>query len=505
MHTHLLLEMAADADPDRVLVGSRPHGMTLVGLLNAARRGAAFLDARAGATVTYAGLNGPCFAVAVFASSIAGRPFTPLNYRLPDADLRRLLARSAPATAICDAEMISRLDGVEGVELISVEDFARICDGEGEAPALPDADQDVAVVLFTSGTTSEPKAAILRHGNLTSYVLSTIEFLGSDPEDAALVSVPPYHIAGISAVLTSIYSGRRMVQLPAFTPEDWVDAVVAERITHAMVVPTMLGRILDVLDARGITLPTLRALSYGGGRMPVAVIERAMDLMPAVDFVNAYGLTETSSTISVLDPESHRAARASADPAVRRRLSSVGLPLPVVELEIRDEAGEQVASGTVGEVWVRGDQISGEYAGKKAIRDDGWFPTNDAGWLDAEGYLFVEGRLDDVIVRGGENISPSEVEDVLRQHTAVQDVAVLGVPDQEWGERIVAAVVAPGGVAEEDLRSLVRAKLRSTRVPEQFFFYKSLPYNETGKLLRRHLRSEISAGLDQRVGDVLAI
>lgn len=505
MHTHLLLEMAADADPDRVLVGSRPGGMSLAALLNAARRGAAFLDARAGATVTYAGLNGPGFAVAVFASSMAGRPFTPLNYRLPDADLRRLLARSTPATAICDAEMICRLEGIEGVELVSVEDFARICSGEGEAAALPDADQDVAVVLFTSGTTSEPKAAILRHGNLTSYVLSTIEFLGADPEDAALVSVPPYHIAGISAVLTSIYSGRRMVQLPAFTPEDWVDAVVAERITHAMVVPTMLGRILDVLDKRGITLPSLRALSYGGGRMPVAVIERAMDLMPAVDFVNAYGLTETSSTISVLDPESHRAARASDDPVVRRRLSSVGLPLPVVELEIRDEAGEPVAAGTVGEVWVRGDQISGEYAGKKAIRDDGWFPTNDAGWLDAEGYLFVEGRLDDVIVRGGENISPSEVEDVLRLHAAVHDVAVLGVPDQEWGERIVAAVVAPGGVAEEELRSLVRAKLRSTRVPEQIFFYESLPYNDTGKLLRRHLKSEIAAGLDQRVGDVLAI
>lgn len=506
MHTHLLLEMAADADPERVLVGARSGGMTLDALLNAARRGGAFLDERAGATVTYAGLNGPGFAIAVFASSMAGRPFTPLNYRLPDADLRKLLARSAPATAICDAEMIARLEGVEGVELISVEDFIQICAGDGgEAPALPDADQDVAVVLFTSGTTSEPKAAILRHGNLTSYVLSTIEFLGADPDDAALVSVPPYHIAGISAVLTSIYSGRRMVQLPAFTPEDWVDTVVAERITHAMVVPTMLGRILDVLDQRGLTLPSLRALSYGGGRMPVAVIERAMDLMPAVDFVNAYGLTETSSTIAVLDPESHRAARASADPDVRRRLSSVGLPLPVVELEIRDEAGEPVAAGTVGEVWVRGDQISGEYAGKKVIRDDGWFPTNDAGWLDAEGYLFVEGRLDDVIVRGGENISPTEIEDVLRLHAAVQDVAVLGVPDQEWGERIVAAVVAPGGVAEEELRSLVRAQLRSTRVPEQIFFYESLPYNETGKLLRRHLRSEISVGLDQDVGRVLAV
>jgi len=505
MRTHLLLDMVADADPHRVLVGSRQGGMSLAALRNAARRGAAFLEARAGAAVAYTGLNGPEFAVAVFASSMAGRPFTPLNYRLPDADLRRLLARSAPATAICDAEMMSRLVGVEGVELVSVEDFARICAGEDDPAALPDSDQDVAVVLFTSGTTSEPKAAILRHRNLASYVLSTIDFLGAHPHDAALISVPPYHIAAISAVLTSTYSGRRMVQLAAFTPGDWVDAVLAEGITHAMVVPTMLGRILDVLDERDITLPSLRALSYGGGRMPAAVIERAMDLMPAVDFVNAYGLTETSSTIAVLDPESHRVARASADPAVRRRLSSVGRPLPVVELEIRDEDGEPVAPGAVGEVWVRGDQISGEYAGNKVIREDGWFPTKDAGWLDDEGYLFVEGRLDDVIVRGGENISPSEVEDLLRLHPAVEDVAVLGVPDQEWGERIVAAVVAPGGVGVEELRSFVRARLRSTRVPEQIFFYESLPYNDTGKLLRRQLRSEISVGFDQGVEAALAI
>lgn len=496
MQTHLLLEMAADADPDRVIVGARQGGMTLGQLLNASRRAARWLSAQAGASVTYAGLNDPGFAVAIFAASMAGRPFTPLNYRLPDADLRKLLARSAPTTTICDAGMVERLSGIEGVELVSVDAFAEIYSGQDDVPPLVDRDQDVAVILFTSGTTSEPKAAILRHRNLTSYVLSTVEFLGADEADAALVSVPPYHIAGISAVLTSVYGGRRMVQLPAFTPEAWIETAVAERITHAMVVPTMLGRILDVMSRRGLAMPDLKALSYGGGRMPVAVVERAMDLLPDVDLVNAYGLTETSSTIAILDPESHRAARSSSDPVVRRRLSSVGRPLPVVELEIRDEAGVQVLAGVVGEVWVRGDQISGEYAGRKVIRDDGWFPTNDAGWLDDEGYLFVEGRLDDVIVRGGENISPSEIEDVLRLHPAVRDVAVLGLPDDEWGEKIVAAVVMEGAVHADELRALVKERLRSTRVPEQVFFRSSLPYNETGKLLRRLLKSDICNGLE---------
>lgn len=492
MHIHLLLEMAADAAPDRVIVGSRVGGMTLGGLLDASRRAAGWFAGRKGNSVTFVGLNGPAFPVAVFAASLVGRPFTPLNYRLPDADLRRLLARTAPTTAICDTDMMGRLSGVPGVELVSVQDFASAYAAGEVGDSEADNEAGVAVVLFTSGTTSEPKAAILRHQNLTSYILSTVEFVADDEETAGLVSVPPYHIAGISAVLSSTYSGRRMVQLPAFTAQAWVDAVLGEDVTHAMVVPTMLGRILDEVETRRTSLPKLRALSYGGGRMPLAVVERAMDLLPHVDFVNAYGLTETSSTISILDPEDHRAARSSSDPAVRRRLSSVGRPSPVVELEIRDEAGIALPHGVVGEVWVRGEQISGEYADRKVIRDDGWFPTRDSGWLDEGGYLFVEGRLDDVIVRGGENISPSEVEEVLRLHSDIEDVAVLGMPDEEWGERIVAAVVARKAVSADELQAFVKARLRSTRVPEAFYFRDSLPYNDTGKLLRRGLREEIT-------------
>ncbi|HWA63718.1 MAG TPA: class I adenylate-forming enzyme family protein [Caulobacteraceae bacterium] len=494
MHTALLLEMAAEAFGDRTAVGSHADGVTYAELAARARGGGVWLDGMDAFTVVWLGLNGPTLPAALFASAEIARPFAPLNYRLSDPELRRLMARTAPSVAIVDDDMMARVEGVEGVILIPRSRFEAAClDPQYRDAERPAADHDIAVLLFTSGTTGEPKAAVLRHRHLASYVISTVEFMHADEDEAALVSVPPYHIAGISAALTSVFAGRRTFYLTAFTPEAWVEAAAAEKITHAMVVPTMLGRILAVLEAKGERLPHLRALSYGGGRMPQAVIEKAMALMPHVDFVNAYGLTETSSTISVLTADDHREAMASADPKVRRRLGSVGRPLPTLELEIRGPEGEVLGPGQSGEVYVRGEQVAGEYLHRKVIADDGWFATNDSGWMDEDGYLFVEGRLDDVIVRGGENISPGEIEDVLRQHPNVADVAVLGVHDDQWGEK-VAAVIVPRGETPtiEALSDLVKSKLRSTKTPEAWEFRAELPYNETGKLLRRVLRLELS-------------
>ena len=168
--------------------------------------------------------------------------------------------------------------------------------------------------------------------------------------------------------------------------------------------------------------------------MPVELIERAMHLLPDVSFVNAYGLTETSSTIAVLTPDDHREAMASTDPAVRRRLGSVGQPLPTLELEIRGPDGTTpLGIGERGEIYVRGEQVAGEYLGRSLLTDDGWFPTSDAGFLDEHGFLFLEGRLDDVIVRGAENLSPGEIEDTLLSHPAVAEAAVIGVPDAGVG------------------------------------------------------------------------
>jgi acyl-CoA synthetase (AMP-forming)/AMP-acid ligase II len=493
MHTALLLDMMADAAPDRLAFGRRRDGLTFHEVRRRAHHAAAWLQANGAGTVVFVGLNGAALPVALFAAGMLAKPFAPLNYRLPDADLRKLLVRTAPAVAIVDDDMLGRVGSPEGVTVVARSAFEIACNASGQSDAVFDEDHDIGVLLFTSGTTGEPKAAILRHRNLTSYVISTVEFLNSGEGEAALVSVPPYHIAGISAILTGVYSGRRIVHLEAFTPEAWVTTAAQEEITHAMVVPTMLGRILDVLETTGERLPKLKAISYGGGRMPLPVIERAMTLLPQVGFANAYGLTETSSTISILGPEDHFEAIASADPKVRRRLGSVGRPLPFLEVEIRGPAGEVLPPGESGEIYVRGDQVSGEYAGKKVIDEDGWFATHDGGSMDEDGYLYVEGRLDDVIVRGGENISPGEIEDVLRQHPGVADVAVLGVPDNEWGEAVAAAIVPAGErPSTEELAAWVKARLRSTKTPEVWEFRAALPYNDTGKLLRRQLKAEMS-------------
>jgi acyl-CoA synthetase (AMP-forming)/AMP-acid ligase II len=341
------------------------------------------------------------------------------------------------------------------------------------------------VLLFTSGTTGSPKAAVLRHKHLVSYILGSVEFMSAEENDAALVCVPPYHVAGIAAMLSSVYAGRRVVQLASFSAAKWIELARTEKITTAFVVPTMLARIIDALEGES-PLPHLQSISYGGGRMPLSIIRRAMELMPETDFSNAYGLTETSSTITVLGPEEHRTAVESTEPEVQRRLVSVGIALPGIEMEIRDEAGQLVEVGERGEIYVRGEQVSGEYEGRGSATDhDGWFPTRDAGFLDSEGYLFLEGRADDVIVRGGENFSPGEIEDVLLEHPAVADAAVAGVPSEQWGEAVIAAVILKGEATVEDLQVWVKDHLRSSRVPERIQFWEELPYTETGKLLRR--------------------
>ena len=284
--------------------------------------------------------------------------------------------------------------------------------------------------------------------------------------------------------------------LPAFDAETWIATAKAENITQAMVVPTMLRRIVDVIEEQGVTLPDLRLLSYGGGHTPLDLIERAMKVLAGVDFVNAYGLTETSSTIAVLSPDDHRAAFASTDPDQRKRLGSAGRPLPTVELEIRGpDSAQALPTGERGEIYVRGEQIAGEYLGRSLLVDGGWFPTNDAGYLDADGFLFLDGRLDDVIVRGGENLSPGEIEETLLSHPAVAEAAVVGVPDPEWGEGVGAVVVLrPGATATAgELQAWVRERLRSTKAPQVVEFRDALPYTETGKLLRRVLRQQLRA------------
>jgi acyl-CoA synthetase (AMP-forming)/AMP-acid ligase II len=495
MNVTLLLDMAADGFGDRVIVGRRQDGMTAARLRGMSARAAAEFRSAGASALVYLAVNGPALPVALFAAARAGIPLVPLNYRLGREQLHGLLANHAGARCIADPAQADPA-AQAGLTCVTPDQFLAESGGEAgsdgavldeQGPGEPPDTGAPAVLIYTSGTTSAPKGVLLRHQNLVSYVLGTVEFAAAEEDEAALMSVPPYHISAISNVLTSVYSGRRLLTLEPFTPDGWLDTVRRQAITHAMVVPTMLARIMDA-ESLDRSVPSLRALAYGGARMPPRVIEQALREWPPVDFVNAYGLTETSSTISVLGPEEHRAAIGSDDPLVRGRLGSAGQAVPGIDLEIRGETGQVVPAGVSGRIWVRGDQVAAEYAGLGAMVDSrGFFDTRDRGRLDAAGYLYIEGREDDTIIRGAENIAPAEIEEVLLRHPDVADAVVVGIPDEEWGQHLEAAVVArPGAVVTgEALRAHVRAALRGSKTPDVIACWPELPRTATGKIVRR--------------------
>jgi len=493
MSISLLLEMAVSGDPDRLAVVSGDVRLTTQELSDLADGGAGVIEASGCEHVAYVGAGGAMLPLLLFASARSGRTFTPINYRLSADGIQALIDRLPSPLVIVDARYRDMI-GASGKAVVDSDEFLAAARTNEPAAEFPDPDT-VGVVLFTSGTTSAPKAVELTHSNLTSYITGTVEFGAAEPADAALICVPPYHIAGVSAALSNLYAGRKMVYLTNFDADEWVRLVQVEAVTTATVVPTMLERIVKVLEAGGHELPSLRNLAYGGSKVGLPLVRKALELLPGVGFVNAYGLTETSSTIAVLTPDDHRTAHGHADEAVARRLGSVGQPVVGIEVQIRDEAGTVLGAGETGELFVRGEQVSGRYTGIGSVLDDeGWFPTRDIAMLDEEGYLFLGGRSDDTIIRGGENIAPAEIEDVLVEHAHVHEVAVVGAEDPEWGQAIVAVVVPVAGIDPDpdELREHVRRALRGSRTPDRVVFRDELPTNATGKVLRREIVASLN-------------
>jgi len=490
MNITMLLDMAADGFGDRVVVGRRTDGLTASALRGAALRGAAMVRDAGAEAVVYLAVNGPAFPVAMFAAAYAGVPLVPLNFRLGSEQLDGLLSNHAGALAIADPAAHTFLEK-HLIRPLTPEAWLAETTRGTEVDSDSEQSAEPAVVIYTSGTTSAPKGVLLRHSNLTSYVFGTVEFGSAGADDAALVSVPPYHIAAVANVITNLFAGRRAIVLERFAPSEWLTMIRTEGVTNALVVPTMLARIVDGPGDKSV--PSLRSLAYGGAPMPSSVIRRALAMWPDLDFVNAYGLTETSSTVAVLTPDDHRRAFQSDDPYVRVRLSSVGRPVPGVEIEIRDQDNRVLAPGERGRICIRGEQVSAEYAGVGRLVDEcGFFDTRDEGFLDEDDYLYIGGRRDDTIIRGAENIAPAEIESVLHRHPAISDVAVVGVPDEEWGQRIVAVVVLREGhkATSEELRDFVRGTLRSSKTPDEVCFWAELPRTETGKLVRRTVVSQ---------------
>lgn len=506
MSITLLLSMASSACPDRIAFGHGATSTSYAQLERDVHAGAAALKQRSPGAVAFLGQNSPLLPMLLFAGAAAHVPVAPLNYRLPGDVLRRLVSRLKSPLVVAGSGYHEIADDVvrgTGWEVLRAQDWIDVARATeavpGTAPeSAADADPDsAAVFLFTSGTTAAPKGVVLRHEHLLSYVFGTVELAAAAEQECALISVPPYHVAGVGSALTNVYAGRRMAYLPDFTPEGWLELVRSERVTSAMVVPTMLARVVQYLNGAPADCPSLASLAYGGARMPLPVLEKALRAFPSTAFVNAYGLTETSSTISVLGPEDHRKALEPGDAAARVRLASVGHPVPGVEVQVRGADGAVLGPDEAGELWVRGAQVSGEYQGDGSVLDAaGWFPTRDIAWLDADGYLFLGGRNDDTIIRGGENIAPAEVEDALLEHPAVADTAVIGMPDDEWGQRIVAVVVARDKTAVDaaELRAFARGRLRGSRTPDEVVFVAELPRTPTGKVIRRRLADQLIGG-----------
>lgn len=494
MNITSLLDMTVDHLGDRALIGKRSAGLSAVELSRASHAGAHLLNDSGATCVIYLAANGPAFPTALFAAARAGVPFVPVNFRLGEAQLSVIFEKHPGALIIADERWLELLSSLGRKLVHTPERWLDLVGGSRDEFALSP-DEGTAAVVYTSGTTSEPKGVLLEHANLSTYVLTASEFVGAGEDEAAVMCVPPYHIAAISNLLTSVFTGRRLVVLDGFDPHVWAETVRSEEVTHAFVVPTMLAKIME-LPPEELELPSLRSVAFGGAPMPASVIERALETWGQVGFVNAYGLTETSSTVSILGPEDHRLAHQSSDPEVRARLHSVGRTIPGVEVEIRDVEDRVVPAGTPGRIWIRGSQVSRAYSATGSSLDEhGFFDTRDEGYFDTAGYLFVKGRADDTIIRGGENVAPAEIEAVLLELPEILDAAVVGVPDEVWGQRIEAVVVPRGAqpLDPEHVKDFVRGRLRSSKTPSRILTCDAIPRTESGKLLRREVAKILTA------------
>jgi acyl-CoA synthetase (AMP-forming)/AMP-acid ligase II len=457
-------------------------------------------------------VNSHRYVEAYYASAMLGAVFIPVNYRAKLPELEHMLKTGAVRLlfvgeryldaverlrpALGDLQTIVAFDRPVHAYRGYEELLAGGADHEDEAEVE---DDDTTILMYTSGTTALPKGVMLTHQDFTAYVTANVELADGTPRGAALLCVPLYHIAGTTNMMTTLWTGRRLVLMPQFEARGWLDLVERERITHAFVVPTMLKQLLDQPDLEQRDFSSLEILSYGGAAMPFPVIRRAIERFPPnVGFVNAFGQTETTSTLTLLGPEDHRLDGTPAEIERRtKRLTSIGRPLPDVEVQIVGDDGQPLAAGEVGEICVRTPRVMKGYAGsaESPLVRDGWLPTRDMGWVDDDGYLFIAGRKDDMIIRGGENIAPAEVESVLQSHPAVEEAAVIGVPDIEWGQRVAAFVVLrPGGaLTADELTAFCRERLASFKKPELIHFVPELPKNPMGKILRRELRAQLQA------------
>ncbi len=446
-----------------------------------------------------------------FAVAKIGAIYVPLNFRAKGDELTYML-NSAEAKALFAGERYTSLVASIKPDVPSLQHLVSVESKHDGMPYYEDLissasadevtadidDDDTTMLVYTAGTTGFPKGVMLAHSSFALYVLENV--MPADPviEERNILTVPLYHVAGLQAVMAAIYGGRTLVMERQFEPGEWMGLVAGEKANRAMMVPTMLKQLLDHPDFGKHDLSSLKVITYGAAPMPLEVIKKALDVFPGVSFINAFGQTETASTITTLSPEDHVISGTEEEKERKlKRLSSIGKPMSDVEMKVIDEEGRDLPVGEVGEIVARGPRVMTGYwkddeKTSKTIDKDGWVHTGDVGYVDDDGYFYLSGRSSDIIIRAGENIAPEELEAALRTYPKVDDAAVIGVPDEVWGEEPRAIVVLKKGetATAEEIMEHCRQKLASYKRPRSVIFVDELPRNPMGKVLKRVLRDQ---------------
>jgi len=514
MNTTEFLTIATAICPDRdaiVFEGKRYTFSQLNERVNRLANGLAKLGVKKGDRVALLQVNCNQCVETYFATAKLGAIYVPLNFRAKADEHEYMVNFAEVNTLFVGGRYIDLINSIKP-ELKTVNNIISIESKRDDmlyyediiASSPPDevitdiGDDDTTILMFTAGTTGRPKGVMLSHNCFSVYVLENVTPADPELEESNILTVPIYHVAGIQAMMAAIYGGRTIVMERQFDAGEWMKLVEKERANRVMMVPTMLKQLIDHPDFSKYDLSSIRVITYGAAPMPPQVIKKAIDVFPGVSFINAFGQTETASTITTLAPEDHIISGTEEEKEKKlKRLSSIGKPMPDIEMKIIDEEGRGLPPGEVGEIVARGPRVMTGYwkdedKTEKTIDKEGWVHTGDMGYMDEDGYFFLAGRATDMIIRGGENISPEEVENVLRTYPKIEDVAVIGIPDEEWGEVPKAVVVLKAGESStpEEIMEYCRTKLASYKRPRSVVFINELPRNPMGKVLKRVLREQ---------------